>query len=111
MGEVVLVTGGSGYVGGWCVAELLRRGYQVRTSAPAGLNQTRPGTAGQQVTPGRQVPVPATLTGESRTHGTLCRPRLAETGQFRDPRGRCCLCEIDQGAGCPGLAALGRWRT
>ena len=85
MGEVVLVTGGSGYVGGWCVAELLRRGYQVRTSAPAGLNQTRPGTAGQQVTPGRQVPVPATLTGESRTHGTLCRPRLAETGQSETP--------------------------
>jgi nucleoside-diphosphate-sugar epimerase len=30
--ETVLVTGGSGYVGGWCVAELLRRGYTVRTT-------------------------------------------------------------------------------
>jgi len=29
MGELVLVTGGSGYIGGWCVAELLRRGYQA----------------------------------------------------------------------------------
>ena len=28
----VLVTGGSGFLGGWCVAELLRRGYRVRTT-------------------------------------------------------------------------------
>jgi nucleoside-diphosphate-sugar epimerase len=32
MPELVLVTGGSGYVAGWCVAELLRRGYHVRTT-------------------------------------------------------------------------------
>jgi nucleoside-diphosphate-sugar epimerase len=28
----VLVTGGTGFVGGWCVAELLRRGHRVRTT-------------------------------------------------------------------------------
>jgi dihydroflavonol-4-reductase len=28
----VLVTGGSGFVGGWCIVELLRRGYDVRTT-------------------------------------------------------------------------------
>jgi dihydroflavonol-4-reductase len=28
----VLVTGGTGYLGAWCAAELLRRGYTVRTS-------------------------------------------------------------------------------
>jgi nucleoside-diphosphate-sugar epimerase len=28
----VLVTGGTGFVGGWCCAELLRRGYEVRTT-------------------------------------------------------------------------------
>jgi dihydroflavonol-4-reductase len=28
----VLVTGGTGFLGGWCVAELLRRGYPVRTT-------------------------------------------------------------------------------
>ncbi|MBO3744770.1 NAD-dependent epimerase/dehydratase family protein [Streptosporangiaceae bacterium NEAU-GS5] len=32
MTELVLVTGGSGYVAGWCAAELLRRGYDVRAT-------------------------------------------------------------------------------
>ncbi|MFI9384620.1 NAD-dependent epimerase/dehydratase family protein [Kutzneria sp. NPDC052558] len=32
MGETVLVTGGTGYVAGWCVAELLKRGYTVRAT-------------------------------------------------------------------------------
>jgi len=31
-GSTVLVTGGSGFLGGWCVIELLRRGYTVRTT-------------------------------------------------------------------------------
>ena len=31
-GETVLVTGGSGYIGGWCVATALQRGYVVRTT-------------------------------------------------------------------------------
>ena len=30
--ETVLVSGGSGFLGGWCLAELLRRGYRVRTT-------------------------------------------------------------------------------
>jgi nucleoside-diphosphate-sugar epimerase len=30
--ETVLVTGGSGYLGGWCLVELRRRGYRVRTT-------------------------------------------------------------------------------
>ncbi len=32
MAEKVLVTGGTGYVAGWCIAELLERGYDVRTT-------------------------------------------------------------------------------
>ncbi|MGW3630007.1 NAD-dependent epimerase/dehydratase family protein [Streptomyces sp. NPDC005122] len=32
MAEVVLVTGGSGYIAGWCIAELLRAGYEVRAT-------------------------------------------------------------------------------
>ncbi len=31
-GKTVLVTGGSGFLGGWCVVELLRRGHTVRTT-------------------------------------------------------------------------------
>lgn len=31
-GGTVLVTGGSGFLGGWCLAELLRRGYNARTT-------------------------------------------------------------------------------
>ncbi|HEY8083366.1 MAG TPA: aldehyde reductase [Solirubrobacterales bacterium] len=30
--KTVLVTGGSGFVGGWCLVDLLRRGYRVRTT-------------------------------------------------------------------------------
>ncbi|GHJ37114.1 NAD-dependent epimerase/dehydratase family protein [Streptomyces sp. TS71-3] len=32
MSERVLVTGGTGYIAGWCIVELLRRGYEVRTT-------------------------------------------------------------------------------
>src|SRR5262249_15809807 len=30
--QMVLVTGGSGFLGGWCLVELLRRGYRARTT-------------------------------------------------------------------------------
>ena len=32
MTETVLVTGGTGFVSGWCIVELLKRGYAVRTT-------------------------------------------------------------------------------
>jgi nucleoside-diphosphate-sugar epimerase len=32
MTDTVLVTGGTGYIAGWCITDLLSRGYRVRTS-------------------------------------------------------------------------------
>jgi dihydroflavonol-4-reductase len=32
MNETVLVTGGTGFIGSWCIVELLKRGYTVRTT-------------------------------------------------------------------------------
>jgi len=32
MSGTVLVSGGSGFLGGWCIVELLERGYEVRTT-------------------------------------------------------------------------------
>src|SRR6478735_11780923 len=32
MAETVLVTGGSGFLAGWCMVELLGQGYEVRTT-------------------------------------------------------------------------------
>jgi dihydroflavonol-4-reductase len=32
MHETVLVTGGTGFIAGWCIVELLQRGYPVRTT-------------------------------------------------------------------------------
>src|SRR5258706_16190068 len=32
MTTTVLVTGGTGFVGGWCITELLKQGYTVRTT-------------------------------------------------------------------------------
>ncbi len=32
MAQTVLVTGGTGFIAGWCIVELLQRGYDVRTT-------------------------------------------------------------------------------
>jgi dihydroflavonol-4-reductase len=56
--STVLVTGGSGFLGGWCVIELLRRGYTVRTTV---RNLSRESavrtTVGSQLDPGDRLTV------------------------------------------------------
>jgi dihydroflavonol-4-reductase len=54
--RTVLVTGGSGFLGGWCAIELLKRGYAVRATVrdPAREPQAR-AAIGSQVDPGERL--------------------------------------------------------
>ena len=62
----VLVTGGSGFLGGWCVIELLRRGYTVRTTVRSLSREAQVRAAvGSEVDPGdRLTVVAADLTSD-----------------------------------------------
>ncbi len=65
MTELVLVTGGSGYVAGWCIVELLRRGYDVRTTVrnPGKVSEVTAAVSGEiDVDPGRLTFAVADLT-------------------------------------------------
>jgi dihydroflavonol-4-reductase len=57
-GQTVLVTGGSGFLGGWCVIELLRRGYSVRTTVRSLSREAQVRAAvGSEVVPGDRLAV------------------------------------------------------
>ena len=58
--QTVLVTGGSGFLGGWCLVELLQRGYRARTTVRdlAREAEVRAGVA-TQVDPGERLTVVA----------------------------------------------------
>jgi dihydroflavonol-4-reductase len=57
-GETVLVTGGSGFLGSWCIVELLRRGYRVRTTVRTLAREPRVREmVGQEVDPGDRLTV------------------------------------------------------
>lgn len=45
MDDLVLVTGGTGYLAAWCIVALLRRGYRVRTTVRDAANADRVRTA------------------------------------------------------------------
>ncbi len=56
MAETVLVTGGTGYVGGWVIVELLKRGYNVRITIRNIAKESAVRTAiGTQVDPGDRL--------------------------------------------------------
>ena len=60
-GGTVLVTGGTGFLGGWCIASLLERGYDVRTTIrDLGREQdVRAAVQAAGVDPGSQLVVKA----------------------------------------------------
>jgi dihydroflavonol-4-reductase len=56
--QTVLVTGGSGFLGGWCVIELLRRGHTVRTTVRDLAREPQVRAAvGSEVDPGDRLSV------------------------------------------------------
>src|SRR3954453_9706397 len=56
--ETVLVSGGSGYLGGRCVVELLRRGYAVRTTVrDLGKEEEVRARVGSELDPGDRLTV------------------------------------------------------
>lgn len=56
MAETVLVTGGTGYIAGWCIVELLKRGYDVRTTVRSLSRESAVRSAmATQVDPGRRL--------------------------------------------------------
>ncbi len=57
-GQTVLVTGGSGFLGGWCVIELLRRGCTVRTTVRSLSREPQVRAAvGSELDPGDRLTV------------------------------------------------------
>lgn len=54
MAETVLVTGGSGFIAGWCIVQLLERGYTVRTTVrdPGKEQRVRAAVAGAKAAAG-----------------------------------------------------------
>jgi nucleoside-diphosphate-sugar epimerase len=57
-GQTVLVTGGSGFLGGWCVIEALRRGCSVRTTVRDLSREAQVRAAvGSEVDPGDRLTV------------------------------------------------------
>ena len=67
MAELVLVTGGTGYLGGWCIVEALRRGYRVRTTVRnvAKADAVRATVAGGGVEAGALEVVAADLSSDA----------------------------------------------
>ncbi|AUH63122.1 NAD-dependent epimerase/dehydratase family protein [Paracoccus zhejiangensis] len=56
MSKTVLVTGGTGFIGSWCIVDLLKRGYDVRTTIRSAAREGDVRRAvGSQVDPGDRL--------------------------------------------------------
>ena len=63
MSKTVLVTGGTGFIGGWTIVDLLKRGYSVRTAVrslglhgePIGTNDAHHDPPGRRPRAGSQL--------------------------------------------------------
>src|SRR6266550_32209 len=70
--ETVLVTGGSGFLGGWCLVELLRGGYRARTTVrDLGRERAVRANVGSQVEVGDRLEVLAAELIVPARDGTL----------------------------------------
>ena len=67
MAETVLVTGGTGFIAGWCIVQLLERGYSVRTTVrdSAKEQRVRAAVAGAQAAADRLGFVAADLNSDA----------------------------------------------
>jgi dihydroflavonol-4-reductase len=86
-GATVLVTGGTGYLGGWCIAGLLERGYDVRTTVRdlAREGDVRSAVGGAGADAGERLTVfAADLTSETGWAGAVagCRYVLHVASPF-----------------------------
>src|SRR5262245_28262150 len=64
--KTVLVTGGPGFLGGWCIVELLKQGHEVRTTVrdPGRETEVRAAVASQIDAGERLTVLPADLRGD-----------------------------------------------
>jgi nucleoside-diphosphate-sugar epimerase len=82
--QLVLVTGGSGYIGSYCIVKLLQAGYRVRTTV---RSLKRAADVRAMVKASRQhLPEILHLQRDSRSSHARLLTGSSHQGQLSDPR-------------------------